>query len=161
MVPLLLPRPHVTRGLNDTQRFSLSPILCRTHVYKQSFYPRIISLWNSLPNQCFPKNYNMDLLFLLDGVIFGVIAVSFISEHLIQPIVLFYKNQMLPVNLQRQQNNKTICQFADHYLFSNLLKYYRGSIITSVYIIFFNISYSKIIIISNFLRDFYFFLSKV
>ena len=101
MVPSLLPRPRITRGLNDTQRFSLFLILCRTHVYKQSFFTRTISLWMWLPNQCFPENYNIDLFkkrcynyFIINRVIFEVIGISLKSEHLTSPhltppIVLF------------------------------------------------------------------------
>ena len=37
----------ITRGLNDAN--------------KQSFFQRTVILWNSLPNQRFPKNYNVDL----------------------------------------------------------------------------------------------------
>ena len=68
------------------------------HTYTNSpFFPRTISLLNSLPNRCLSENYNMDLFFnkrcytyfLLDGVIFDVICVSFISEHLTPPIFLF------------------------------------------------------------------------
>ena len=61
MVLSLLPRPRVTRGLNDAHRSSLSPISCKTHGYKQSFFPWTINLWNSLPNQCFSENCNMNL----------------------------------------------------------------------------------------------------
>ena len=64
------------------ERFSLSPILCRTHGYKQFFFQRTINSWNSLSNQFFPEDYNMNLfqkrcyayfISILDEVIFDVI----------------------------------------------------------------------------------------
>ena len=88
MVPSPFACPHVTRGLIDAQRFSLSPIMCRTRGYKQSFFPRTVMLWNSLPNGCCQKiivwiclKRNATPTFLLDGDIFDVIGNS-LCEHL-------------------------------------------------------------------------------
>ena len=49
MVPSLLVRTRVTGRLNGALRFNLSPIMFKTHRYKQSFFLRKINLWNSLP----------------------------------------------------------------------------------------------------------------
>ena len=81
---------YVSQELNDAQRFNLSPIVCRTHGYMQSFFPRIISLWNSLLTNfsqktttyiCLRRNATPTLL--LD-----VICGSLKSEDLTQSIVL-------------------------------------------------------------------------
>ena len=32
-----------------------------TSAYSNSFIPRIAALWNSIPDPCFPANYNLDL----------------------------------------------------------------------------------------------------
>ena len=33
--------------------------MCRTKFYQSSFFPRTVTLWNSLSNECFPPDYNL------------------------------------------------------------------------------------------------------
>ena len=61
MMPAMLARPRNTRGLYNAHPYSLSQKVYRSNALKNSFLPRSVKLWNSLPSSCFPSNYNLPL----------------------------------------------------------------------------------------------------
>ena len=110
--------PRVTRGLNNVQWFSLSPILYRTYGWKWSFFPRTTNLWNSLPNQCFPENYTIICLrrdvvptLFLNGVNFDVIGGSpNVSTSLYLLIYPKKRNYVLIINENIYKPYYTTCK---------------------------------------------------
>ena len=57
--PLPLHRGRPTRGVEWAQNHSLAVPSYRTSSCKKSFLPCIVELWNSLPQRCFPDNFNL------------------------------------------------------------------------------------------------------
>mgnify|MGYP003323128865 FL=1 len=48
-----------TRFSERMHRHAVNFPKCRTNYYKSSFFPRTAALWNSLPNECFPSDYDL------------------------------------------------------------------------------------------------------
>ena len=48
-----------TRSASSNNPYSVSIPRCRTEVYKSAFFPRTAALWNAIPLQCFPLQYNL------------------------------------------------------------------------------------------------------
>ena len=60
LVPVPYPRGRSTRYSNRLHDFSVTILRCYKDVYVNSFLPRIVRLWNSLPIECFPLTYDLN-----------------------------------------------------------------------------------------------------
>ena len=59
LVPLPFSRRRSTRHSDRLHDFSVTIPRCYKDVYDNSFFPRTAKLWNSLPIECFPLNYDL------------------------------------------------------------------------------------------------------
>ena len=59
LVPLPFSRGRSTRYSDGLHDFSITIPRCYKDVYVNSFFPRTIRLWNSLPIECFPLTYDL------------------------------------------------------------------------------------------------------
>ena len=59
LVPLPFSRGRSTRYSDRLHDFSVTIPRCYKDVYVNSFFPRTDRLWNSLPIECFPLNYDL------------------------------------------------------------------------------------------------------
>ena len=59
LVPLLYSRGKSTCYSDILHDFSVTIPRCYKVVYVNSFFPRTARLWNSLPIECFPSNYDL------------------------------------------------------------------------------------------------------
>jgi len=60
LMPPPAPLRRVTRGLLRNHRFAVDPPRCRIERRHRSFIPRTAILWNRLPPDIFPDDYNMN-----------------------------------------------------------------------------------------------------
>ena len=61
LVPPPVSRGRSTRYSDRLHDFSVTIPRCYKFVYVNSFFPRTSRLWNSLPIECFPFNYNLNV----------------------------------------------------------------------------------------------------
>ena len=59
LVPLPFSRGRSTRYFDRLHDFSVTIPRCYKDVYVNSFFPRTVKLWNSLPIECFPLTYDL------------------------------------------------------------------------------------------------------
>ena len=59
-VPLPYCRWRSTRYSDRLHDFSVTIPRCYKDIYVNSFFPRTVRLWNSLPIECFPLTYNLN-----------------------------------------------------------------------------------------------------
>ena len=59
LVPLLFSRGRSARCSDRFHDFSVTIPRCYKQVYVNSFFSRTARLWNSLPTECFPLNYDL------------------------------------------------------------------------------------------------------
>ena len=62
IIPSPLLRGRLTRGTESAHSHSLTIPSGHTSSYKKSFLPRLVKLWNSLPQRCFPDDFNLQKL---------------------------------------------------------------------------------------------------
>ena len=67
LVPLSFSRGRSTRYSDRLHNFSITIPRCYKDVYVNSFFPRIASLWNFLPIECFPLTYDLALIVMLNA----------------------------------------------------------------------------------------------
>ena len=60
LVPLSFSRGRSTRYSDRLHHFSVTIAKCYKDVYINSFFPRTVRLWNSLPIECFPLTHNVN-----------------------------------------------------------------------------------------------------
>ena len=60
LVPLPFSQGRSTRYSDRLHDFSVTITRCYNDVYVNSFLPRTARLWNSVPIECFPLNYNLN-----------------------------------------------------------------------------------------------------
>ena len=60
LVPLPSSRGRSTRYSDRLHHISVTIPKCYKDVYINSFFPRTVRLWNSLPIECFPLTYNVN-----------------------------------------------------------------------------------------------------
>ena len=60
LVPLPFSKGRSTRYSDRLHDFSVTIPRCYKDVYVNSFFPRTAGLWNSLPIECFPLNYDLN-----------------------------------------------------------------------------------------------------
>ena len=60
LVPLPFSRGRSTRYFDRLHDFCVTIPRCFKDVYVNSFFPRTARLWNSLPIECFPLNYDLN-----------------------------------------------------------------------------------------------------
>ena len=61
LVPLPFSRGRSTRYSDRLHDFSVTIPRCYKDVYVNSFFPRTARLWNSVPIECFPLTYDLEL----------------------------------------------------------------------------------------------------
>merc|ERR1712002_391403 len=61
IIPPPIARRRVTRNMEIAHRCSMDPPTCRLSTFQNSFLPRMVKLWNSLTQSCFPHDYNLQL----------------------------------------------------------------------------------------------------
>ena len=61
IIPPPIARRRVTRNMEIAHGCSLDPPTCRLSTFQNSFLPRMVKLWNSLTQSCFPGDYNLQL----------------------------------------------------------------------------------------------------
>ena len=59
LVPLPYSEGRFTRYSDRLHDFSVTNSRCYKDVYVNSFFPRTVKLWNSLPIECFPLTYDL------------------------------------------------------------------------------------------------------
>ena len=59
LVPPRRVNVRTTRFSERLHKYAVRPPLCKMNFYQFSFFPRTASLWNSLPPDCFPPQYNI------------------------------------------------------------------------------------------------------
>ena len=59
LVPPRRVNVRTTRFSERLHKYDVRPPLCKRNFYQLSFFPRTASLWNSLPPNCFPPQYNI------------------------------------------------------------------------------------------------------
>ena len=61
MVPLSHSRAESTRYSDRLHDFSVTIPRCYNDLYANSFFTRTARLWNSLPIECFPLTYDLNV----------------------------------------------------------------------------------------------------
>ena len=62
LVPLSYSRGRSTRYSDRLHYFSFTVSRCYKDVYVNSFFPRTVRVWDSLPIECFPLTYDLKYL---------------------------------------------------------------------------------------------------